>query len=254
MAGADEAKQTGVLSFVALDGSTARVTTPAASVPREVPEIAAPPRRARPARREPTRLAPRTLAPGDAIRELGLVRWLRAPASSFTAEQRVLVYDGDLVIDRLDTRDARHPHSVVVRGDLEVDGLEWAADDTTCFLLVEGSVTARYAWLAGSSQVRIARDLLVEDVLVATGDGDLEIRGALTARAILQQGEHTITTRRAPDALVAGGSDQVDAVTYDDPAVLVVRAAVSEDELDPAAVRKLLRAGKPVLRDRLPRP
>jgi hypothetical protein len=155
----------------------------------------------------------------------------------------------------------KKPHSVIVRGDLDVDGLEWPAHDAVSVLVVEGQLRARYVWLYGDAHVRIAAGVEVEDVLAASGGGLFEVvAGGIRARAVLQQYEHTIVARKGKlEALVVGDEDQVDAVSYAadelDITELLVWPVIAneEDGCDELAVRKLLRAKKDVLRARLPR-
>jgi hypothetical protein len=234
-------------------------TAPSAAATRTVPSPAP---RVSP-RRDAAALAWKEreeLSISDAFKRLALGKTLIKKLDAFDPKQRVLLFDGHLRTERLEAPStAAGPTSIVVRGDLDVDGIELASDDKPLFLIVTGELRARYAWLFGTVHVHVAKGARLSELIVATGgddDGWLDVRGGLSAQAIVQTPGSLIQVKGRLDALVIGTDDEVPPPAYgsEDAPTLFVPAALDDNELDPDGVRKLLRAKKPVFLPEIPAP
>lgn len=202
----------------------------------------------------------RDLVAVDAYKELGLGKTLQMKAADFGTAQRIRVFDGHLRADRLTTpgTDAA-PYSIVVRGDLDLDGLELASDGPKLFLMVTGELRARYAWLCGNVHLHVGKGVRLAEMLVASegdDDGWIDIKGGLSAQAIVVNPGFQVQLTGKRDALAIGNDDEIDKPAYapDDASQLFDPSVLDEDEWSPQKMLARLRASKPVFRAQIPSP
>ncbi len=132
------------------------------------------------------------------------------PARRFPARQEIRLYTGGLHVSRgvsAGAGPAGTPYSVIVDGDLTVDGdLLWSTN-VGGLLLVTGSVRAVNVLLSGCPEMAVRGNLTVANAIHGSYDtagGRLTVDGETTARTILNPPGCTMKFASNPRAVLIG--------------------------------------------------
>jgi hypothetical protein len=185
--------------------------------------------------------------------------------ADYSNEQRV--YEGGLHVpaDLTSYPLADMAPNVIVDGDLVVDGsIDWSGDKSGCYFLITGSLRCKNLLVSDACFV-VFGDVVVDHAIAGLpSDGDayyIEVRGATRAKLVVGVRYFPMHFGARPDAIVCGdpeqyafrGDDMPDEfpVDCDDSALgdrLVADILDDGGELDGAALRAALMAGRSVLR------